>query len=368
MAIVARQKRCSAAQIMIGAALIAGTGAPAFGGTMQTDANDLFHLNEADSRDDGVGRITHNDRIYTGTLIDRRYVVTAAHAVDKLPFMHFELNGESRRVTDWYVPDTWQRNPIGGNDIAVLRLGRPITGSTPHPIQRVDPEIGEDAAIVGYGNTGVGATGQDLLTGGERRAGYNRIDGLFLDRERLLRLDADVDPDDPNWPGPFPEYDGSEDFPIGLEYLPAAGDAGGASLLGANLAGVHSLGIGMLDGVSNSSFTDYVVDTRVKHWSSWIDRVIAARKAGEPVPDALIGETGKPIFTIEEANGLNRFFTQQLLAITGGAATLYGPEGYFLGPSNPQPIIPEPGTLTLLAAGAGLLLCRGRRCGRRKTG
>ena len=69
-----------------------------------------------------------------------------------------------------YVPAAWNGDLNDGNDIAIMQLSSPINSITPASIYRGSSELGAEVTMVGYGRTGDGQTGSNLVSG-TRRAG-----------------------------------------------------------------------------------------------------------------------------------------------------------------------------------------------------
>jgi hypothetical protein len=136
-------------------------------------------------------------------------------------------------------------------------------------------EVSQQFTMVGYGDTGTGATGSNQA-GGTKRAGQNRFDfaGVPWDPARTMSLTYDFDR--LNDPGGLPNVDPFnvlyQNANAGLgaaEAIQAPGDSGGPAFVGANvIAGVLATRSRRgtppdIDGVENSSFGEVGTVTSV---------------------------------------------------------------------------------------------------------
>ena len=144
---------------------------------------------------DGVVLINANDgaNAFIGTgslLIDRTFILTAAHVVtnnsgDKLSgTIDFVTAGGTQSivyttadvfVVNGYDPD--DSNNIVPNDVALIRINGTVpSGIQGYDIYRLHDEIGQDFTMVGYGQTGDGATGEIDGSSGTKRFGTNTFE------------------------------------------------------------------------------------------------------------------------------------------------------------------------------------------------
>lgn len=266
----------------------------------------------------------------SGTLITDQWVLTAAHVVDIAEQLTFTLNGQQYQAAGWtYHPD-WQPGALGnllnGSDIALVKLDQPVAGVTPARLYGGRNELGRFAAAAGFGRHGTGLTGA-VSTDTVRRAGTNVIDSYyFTDRTLLIDFDNPLNTGDSQL--------GSA-VPTALEFLTAPGDSGGALFIEDPVygvpvvAGVTSFLFAWPDLTLDADYGDLAGFTRVSSHVDWIVDVVV--NGSVPLLDGSTARGG----------------------VSGGGllATVSA--------------VPEPGTLGLMAVGAGVLLGRrGRVRGR----
>lgn len=185
----------------------------------------------------------------TGTLIAKNWVATAAHCIVSTDATKTSvgINGKS------YGSDLVKIHPLFkaeafslGNDLALIRLKEAVPATIkPAALARTPPVPGLYVAIVGFGLTGTGATGQ---TGGAgvKRYGFTKID--FVLSPHIL------------W-----TFDSNEKYSI------AQGDSGGPAFLDgtATLAGIAS-GISAGSGGKYGVHGTYGFETRIDIHRDWI--------------------------------------------------------------------------------------------------
>lgn len=144
---------------------------------------------------DGVVLINANDgaNAFIGTgslLIDRTFILTAAHVVTnnsgtKLSgTIDFVTAGGTQSIIyttdDVFIVNGYDPNDdntITPNDVALIRINGAVpSGIQGYDIYRLHDEIGQDFTMVGYGQTGDGATGEIDGSSGTKRFGTNTFE------------------------------------------------------------------------------------------------------------------------------------------------------------------------------------------------
>jgi hypothetical protein len=274
---------------------------------------------------DGVGRLSitipgEGTFGCSGSLLTTGHVLTAAHCVTSgtllgAPFVpgttatvtfEDETGDIPVSVTSFTVHPDWDGDVLKGNDLAVLGLTAvDLPAVTHYELYLTPDEVGKPSDKVGYGRTGVGATGSVPSTFGTKREGdqvYDATHDLMLPALGLL-------PGIDFVPGAVLQYDfddgttclvptagchdafgfffGLGNAGVGLtEVMSAPGDSGGPTFIDGKIAGVTSYGITLssveflpptsdiLPGVQ-SSFGEFAGDTRVSFYAEWIAFVTA---------------------------------------------------------------------------------------------
>ncbi len=326
-------------------------------GTYQNDAYRTTHELRAKDKPYGrsTGLITMTSNgvalgTCSGTLINRRWVLTAGHCVDfGNNGVNFQLGGEGRayRGVSWHVPRQW-RGRFGsiGTDIALVRLDRPVTTGKPVKLYRgglVDREV----TYTGFGTWGNAITGAINNVDGVGRSGQNIVDGFIggaNQRRRTFHTDMDGGLSSS-------EITSADDYPIALEYTSARGDSGGGVFIGDRLAGVVSFGTSLF-----SQFGDVAGNTRVQPWIQWIRTVQRKVRNGERFFNGL----GTPDNPLTISGSIET--TEDLAFNLPSGRRAYYRFGIPGAPAFAQATIPEPTSAMLLgAAGLGLLARRRRR-------
>jgi hypothetical protein len=251
----------------------------------------------------------------SGTLIDGRHLLTAAHVLDfasSSAFKRFEVEWKSPEgftgpgfpqntsavALDSFIHPRYDGSPQGGGDIGLIRFDQEISGVTPATLHRGTVAQGSLAHFAGYGNRGDGVNGMVENSSGELRAGTNTIDivgtpqsyhvpGLGT-RNNPLKWMADdmayIDFDDPallGQPASASTFDNNRTGwhePTDLEALLLPGDSGGGMFLvdpdtgEFTLAGVNVWRFNF-GGRASDIYTTVNGATLVDPYLDWIDQI-----------------------------------------------------------------------------------------------
>jgi hypothetical protein len=329
---------------------VATAPSPARAGTIRHDRDPQQYLNLGAAPEyASVGKfdLTKHEPGYaaSGTLVDDKWVLTAAHAFDGTTSGSFTVGGKAYAVERWVTHPKWDGQLRRGYDLALVKLGAPVTDVAPATLYTARRELNSVATFVGFGRTGTGVSGHseyDAL----KRAGQNTVDGTVgpeqwpanaTFRDRLPRSARSflVDFDDPTNPAESRTGGG----PVDLEFLISLGDSGGGAFVntprGQQLAGVHSFAE-IPDGSDNSDYGDITGHVRVSAHAKWIRNLLKRERKAEL---AAARREARLARLTRDSDGLARILSPELAgsaSATGGA-------------------VPEPASLSLLALGAMLL-------------
>lgn len=221
-----------------------------------------------------------------GVLIAPQWVVTAAHAIPAhAPLDQVSIGGIARKVERVVTHAGYRTLPqalidqamasgeamlivvflAGSDDIALVRLARPVTDVAPVALYRDSDEAGQVVQIVGKGATGTGATGHDPAGPNrtELRRAFNRVTSAY-DRWFCYVFDEP--------PAALP-----------LEGVIGNGDSGGPALIQADgqwrLAGLASWKVvqGNVLTARPGRYGQTVCNVRLGHYREWIESVMAGQ-------------------------------------------------------------------------------------------
>lgn len=221
-----------------------------------------------------------------GVLVAPQWVITAAHTLPRRGKLRkVSINGKSRRVARVVIHEGYRTLPqeliqqaaatgesgamvsfvSSSDDIALVKLARPVTDVAPAAIHEGGVQAGEIVSIIGKGATGNGAAGYRLGAPSrtQLRRAYNEISSVD-DRWFCYRFD-----------GP------SSALP--LEGALGNGDSGGPALVQVAdqwlLSGLASWK--MIDGhmltASYGRYGQVTCNVRLGHYAGWIRGVISGQ-------------------------------------------------------------------------------------------
>lgn len=219
-----------------------------------------------------------------GVLIAPQWVITAAHAITwQTEIKHVTINGITRDVERLVIHPGYKQPPQGmldqalatwdwtlfrvllssSDDIALLKLARPVADVSPVGINKSASEFGQVIMIMGKGATGNGVTGYEFGSSHrtELRRAYNRVtsaDGRWFCY--MFDKPSDAQP---------------------LEGGSGNGDSGGPVLMQAEkewlLAGLTSWADPQSTIRTPGRYGQISCNVRLSHYKDWIEGEIAAQ-------------------------------------------------------------------------------------------
>ncbi len=189
----------------------------------------------------------------SGVIIAKRYVLTAAHVVQKTKDPYIILHGKKIPIEWVVIPNKFKEENTGPYDIALCRLKEDAIIDFYPELYEKDDEMGKLCSVAGWGMHGTWNTGT-IYDDEKLRAGSNYVDPIMFCGMITCSL-QDVSKR------------------TSLEFLIGHGDSGGGLFIDKKLAGIHSC-IYTGDGKLDSSYKDYSAHTRVSLHKEWIDLIV----------------------------------------------------------------------------------------------
>jgi secreted trypsin-like serine protease len=283
---------------IVGLALSAVLAGPAFAIVFQDPQaqSEGLGAGQAFLNGEAALRMTFSDGSHpgcSGSLVGGgAFVLTAAHCLTdgkgnkEATSIDMFFAGSNLDVTSthYLINPNWVGTISGGGDLALIKLNAPILSIPSYQLDTKSTAVGDIVTLAGYGETGVGDTGEQRSTFGTLHYGRNRFDFPYDDVPWVYEYDFDKLGDDSlNVTGGLAV--GSDEVDIG------AGDSGGGALMFVNgaweLVGVHEFTICAVDDCGPiSAFGEKGGDTSVFAYRTWLDQELGAAAAATPVPEA----------------------------------------------------------------------------------
>lgn len=258
-------------------------------GTEPDTPADRVDPNVAASTWASVGSVVRNGAPYSGVLITRHHVLTAAHVAGDDPGkVAFVLNagGDAshqfavkaiHRHPEWRGFDPKRPN----DDLAILELAEAAPADVAiHPIVTGGLRQGMEFTAVGYGASGQGDAGTTIAsTATVKRVGRNNVDKLIPDETLPGRIEGFLF----DFDGGGYNFMGGEGLGNDVETTFAGGDSGSPSFIqapgGWALFGINTFIMAFPDGPTKpSTFGTGGGGMIVAAYREWIEQVVRATR------------------------------------------------------------------------------------------
>lgn len=205
-----------------------------------------------------IGRYKNNQQYAASAVIIRpKVILTAAHVIIDSQECFVVLDEKKFSLKKIIMPSNFKEHIFGHNDLAIGLTDENLDLDFYPELYCDSDEIGQTAAICGFGIFGTFDTGSGKYDG-QRRAGSNKVE--YIDRGLLVCTASSQDK-------------------TSLEFLISSGDSGGGLFINKKLAGINS-GVMASDNITDSSYTDESGHTRVSDHCDWIKQIIEIESNG----------------------------------------------------------------------------------------
>lgn len=259
----------------------------------------------------GIGLNNFATSVSSAVLINEQWVATAAHSVIEEGWFQFDIGGEAYSAAQWFIPagtqdagGVGQPETVFGEDIAFVRLDRPVTNVAPRQLHRGEMNLKDrEFTVVGYG-TYETLDGSGAGPAGVKRAARNRYDidqpGSIVSGSLFLMHDMDSELLIPT-PEPGDNFDPEADFPLVLEGSTRPGDSGGGEFVAGYLTGITSFGFTINDNAAGIETGDYGASTDVSRFAGLFDDLLSGIGIStNSTPTGFGLEFGIPGFSISD--------------------------------------------------------------------
>ena len=171
--------------------ILLGLSLPAISGTRDPSTPDSKHLAYGEKHEcvvqvkgkmgfvDKKGEKLEVTASGSGVIITKRYILTAAHVVQKTKDPYIILNGKKIEIEWVVIPNKYKEENTGPYDIALCRLHEDAIIDFYPELYGKDDELGKLCSVAGWGMHGTWTTGT-IYDDNKRRAGSMLIRLSFV--------------------------------------------------------------------------------------------------------------------------------------------------------------------------------------------